>query len=132
MSTDPKLAVRAFYEALGRGDAPALQALFANTIAWTEAERFPYFGGTWTSFGEVIGNLLVPLSREWDGFSATSRHLIAEGDEVAAFGAYGGVHKATGKRLSAPFVHHWTVADGKITSFTQYTDTAKVIEATEA
>jgi ketosteroid isomerase-like protein len=30
--------------------------------------------------------------------------------------------------MTAPFPHHWTVYNSKITRFVQYTDTAKVLE----
>jgi len=33
--------------------------------------------------------------------------------------------------VTAPFAHHWRVRAGKIVSFVQYTDTAKVLEAIE-
>jgi ketosteroid isomerase-like protein len=129
MNSDPKTVVQCFYDALNRGDVPALQTLFADKISWTEAEGFPYYSGTWTTFGEVIEKLVIPLNRDWDGFSAKSHHMIAEGGEAVSLGAYSGTNKKTGKPLAAPFAHHWTVSAGKITSFGMYTDTAKVLEA---
>jgi ketosteroid isomerase-like protein len=38
-------------------------------------------------------------------------------------GHYKARYTATGETLDAPFVHVWTVQDGEITSFQQYTDT---------
>jgi uncharacterized protein len=48
---------------------------------------------------------------------------------VVALGAYAGTYKATGRVMSAPFAHLWTVRDGHIVGFVQYTDTAKVLES---
>jgi hypothetical protein len=42
----------------------------------------------------------------------------------AAGGPYGGVFKATGKRLKVPFAHVWKFRNGQAVSFDQYTDTA--------
>jgi hypothetical protein len=39
-------------------------------VEWTEAERFPYYGGTWHGPQPVVENLLAPLSNDWDDFSA--------------------------------------------------------------
>ena len=121
--------VQRFYNVLALGQVDVLASLFASNIEWTEAERFPYFGGTWRTFDAVVGGLLAPLGRDWDGFSAQPEHFVSENDRVVAFGTYRGTAKATGRTLSAPFAHLWTVRDGKITGFVQHTDTAKVLEA---
>jgi uncharacterized protein len=122
--------VRRFYECLGRGDVPGLLALMAPEIEWAEAERFPYHAGTWRTPQAVVDGLLVPLRRDWSAFSATPTDYVAEGERVVAIGRYAGTYKATGRTFTAPFAHLWTVRGGKITGFVQYTDTAKVLEAT--
>lgn len=121
--------IRSFYDALGRGDVRALLSLLDARVEWTEAERFPYYGGTWNGPQAVLDNLLVPLSKDWDGFSARAHEFIAEGERVVALGTYAGTFKKTGRSFSAPFAHVWTVRDHKITRFDMHTDTAKVCEA---
>ncbi len=118
--------VQPFYEALGRGDAPAALAVLDSAVQWTEAEGFPYYSGTWTGPQEVFEKLLIPLGRDWDGFSATPESFIADGAIVVVFGTYTGKSRATSKELVAPFAHRWEVTSGKATSFRQYTDTALV------
>ena len=54
---------------------------------------------------------------------------FADGSRVVALGVYSGKSKATGKSMSSPFAHVWTVRDGRLASFNMYTDTAKVLEA---
>lgn len=127
--TSPIETVKRFYDALGRGDLPSLTALLASEIDWTEAERFPYYAGTWRSPQQVVDRLLVPVTRDWDGFTATPEGYVTEGERVVAFGAYGGTYKATGQAMRAPFAHLWTVRDGRIVGFVQHTDTAKVLDA---
>lgn len=122
----PLDAVQSFYEALGRGDAPAALAVLDDAVQWTEAEGFPYFSGTWIGPQAVFDKLLVPLGHDWDGFSAKPESFVSDGTAVVVFGTYTGQFKATGKELSAPFAHRWEVTNGKATSFRQYTDTALV------
>ena len=43
--TTPVDTVRRFYDALGRGDVPSVLTLLDAQVEWTEAERFPYYGG---------------------------------------------------------------------------------------
>lgn len=121
--------VRGFYDALGRGDVTGVLGRLHDKLEWTEAERFPYYSGTWRSPQEVLDKLLVPLTRDWDGFSAKVHDFIAEGGRVVSLGVYSGTFKATGKSMTSPFAHVWTVRDGRLASFNMYTDTAKVLEA---
>lgn len=122
----PLETVKSFYDALGHGDAPVALGLLAEPLSWTEAEGFPYYSGTWTTAQQVVDNLLVPLSRDWEGFSVQPASFLVDGPNVVSFGIYGGVSKATGRKLSAPFAHRWQVAGGKLASFFQYTDTVLV------
>jgi ketosteroid isomerase-like protein len=82
--TTPVTTVRRFYDALGRGDVPAILSLLDAQVEWTEAERFPYYGGTWRGPQAVLDNLLKPLASDWDGFSAKAHEFIAEGDRVVS------------------------------------------------
>ena len=120
--------VRGFYDALGRGDVAGVLALLHDDLEWTEAERFPYYGGTWRSPQEILNKLLVPLARDWNGFSAKAHDFIAEGDRVVSLGSYSGTSKGTGRSMTAAFAHVWTVRDGRIAKFDMHTDTAKVLE----
>jgi ketosteroid isomerase-like protein len=121
--------VISFYDALKRGDVPALLVLLKEDLSWTEAEGFPYFSGTWRSPQEVVGKLLVPISTDWDDFVVHAESFVSEADNVVAFGIYRGVNRATGRKLFAPFAHRWRVTDGRISSFVQYTDTVLVRKA---
>ena len=94
-----------------------------------EAEGFPYYSGIWRQPEEVLNKLIVPLTRDWNDFSAVADDFIAEGDRVVSLGAYGGVSKATGKTMRAPFAHVWRIADGKLKRFDMYTDTLLVARA---
>ena len=128
MNTPLKL-VQKFYAALSTGDISTLLTVLDPDLEWTEAERFPYYGGTWRSPQAVIDNLLLPLGRDWEGFSAKVDDFIAQDNRVVSFGTYSGTYRQTGHFMSSPFAHLWTAREGRLSHFTQYTDTAKVLEA---
>ena len=121
--TSPTDAAKAFYAAVARGDVPGVLDALHPDLHWTEAEGFPYYSGTWRSPQEVVDKLLVPLMRDWNGFSAIADDFIEDGDRVVSIGAYAGVAKATGKTMRAPFVHVWRVRDGKLARFDMHTAT---------
>lgn len=127
--TTPVDTVRRFYDALGNGDVPAILSLLDAQVQWTEAERFPYYSGTWQGPQAVLDNLLKPLSSDWEGFSAKADEFIAEGDRVVSLGTYSGTFKKSRRSFSAAFAHVWTVRGDKLARFDMHTDTAKVLEA---
>ena len=121
--------MKSFYAALARGDVSSLLATLHDDLEWTEAECFPYCSGTWHSPQEVCDKLLVPLSRDWERFSATQHDFIANGERLVSLGTYSGRSKTTGKSMTAPFAHVWTVRGDRIARFIMYVDTMKVREA---
>ena len=129
---NPVDVVRGFYAALGRGDVPAVIALLDDQVQWTEAERFPYYSGTWVGPQAVVDNLLKRLAADWDNFTAIADDFIVQDTRVVSLGTYAGTYKKTGKHMSSDFAHLWTVKGDKITSFLMYTDTAMVLEALHA
>ena len=125
----PQRTVESFYEALSRADVPAVLALLDSQVKWTEAERFPYYTGTWVGPQAVVDNLLKRLVADWDNFAAVPHDYLVEGSRIVSFGTYSGIYKRTRKSMRSDFAHAWTVQNGRITCFTMYTDTAKVLEA---
>lgn len=55
--------------------------------------------------------------------------LHVAGGVVCATSTYHGTFRATGRSLSAESCHLWTVRDGVVHRFRQYTDTAAFAEA---
>lgn len=114
--------VRKFYSSLAAGDAPAAFALLEPEIEWSEAEQSPY-EGTFRGAPQIVEGVFQRIGADFDNFAAAPEEFVGQGDRVAVFGRYSGVARTSGKPLSAPFVHSWTVRDGKIARFVQYTDT---------
>ena len=118
--------VRAFYAALGEGDAPTALGSMAEDIEWKTmwhykvARRGPQ---------KVAEGLLQPLIAEWRSFALTPTDYVVEGHIVVSLGSFTGVHAASGKSVDAAYAHVWDVANGKIQRFRQYIDTLAVAEA---
>ncbi|MGI8883734.1 MAG: nuclear transport factor 2 family protein [Pyrinomonadaceae bacterium] len=125
---DNKQIIENGYKCFEAGDIPGLLGTFDENIEWTEAEGFPY-GGTYTGANAIVENVFMKLGGEWEGFSAVPDEILDAGDNIVALGHYSGKYNATGKSMKVPFAHIWTLSNGKIIKFVQYTDTLKVSEA---
>jgi ketosteroid isomerase-like protein len=77
----------------------------------------------------VIAGLFAPLARDFDDFTTTPSDFVTERDRVVSFGRYKGIRKSNGRLMSAPFVHLWTVLNGCLRRFVQFTGSAAWNEA---
>ena len=126
--TNVELAQRA-YEAFARDDLDQVLAVLDPEIEWHQAQGLPH-GGLYRGVDSVRRAIFDPLDREWwDGFRADPEQFIDGGDEVVVLGRYTACAKATGKPLEVPFVHVWTIRDGRVVRFRQFLDTAGWNEA---
>lgn len=129
-ATTARDAVETVYAGFATGDIALAVSTMAADIEWREAESNPYADkNPYVGPDAIVSGLFARLGGEWDGFTATPQEFVAQGDRVVVFGRYTGTYLATGKAMDAPFVHSWTVKDGEIASFQQYTDTAAQIAA---
>ena len=72
--------------------------------------------------------MLGPITQDVEGFAARPDEILDGGDEkVVSLGTYSG-QMANGP-VDVPYAHVWTVQDGKIVRFVQYTDTKLFGEA---
>ena len=123
--------VRRSYDAFARDDIDGVLADMHPDIEWYQAQGLPH-GGYYRGVGEVRRNIFDPLDEEWwDEFAADPEEFLDARDQVVVLGRYRGVAKGTGKRLDVPFVHVWTVRDGRAVRFRQFLDTAGWVAALE-
>lgn len=129
MSGSAVALVERSYEAFSRGDMDAVMADMDEAIEWHQAQGLPH-GGLYRGLEEVRRNVFDPLDEEWwDAFSADPDEFLDAGGEVVVLGRYRGTAKGTGRRLDVPFVHVWSVRDGKAIRFRQFLDTAGWVAA---
>jgi uncharacterized protein len=122
--------VRGLYEAFGRGDIAGVLGGMDPAIEWREAESNPYMpsGEAWIGPDAVVTNLFMKLGADWEGFTVHPTIFHDAGDSVVVEGRYSGTYKATGKNQDTQMCHVWRLKGGKVVSFQQYVDTARVQE----
>ncbi len=118
--------VRSFYTKLKEGDAAGALGLMAPDIEWLTMWRYEVEG---RGPERVAEDIFKPLMVEWSSFALEPSDFIADGDTVVSLGRFIAVHGATGKRTEAGYAHVWTVKDGRIARFRQFTDTLSIAEA---
>ena len=124
----PLQIIEEHYAASARGDLDGMVAPFAPDVEWIEMAGFPY-AGTYRGPTAVREGVFERLGKEWAGYQAEPEELVAVGEHVVAFGVYSGTYRATGTAMTARFVHHWTLRDGQVVRFEQFTDTHLVRQA---
>lgn len=122
-----KEIIQALYQSFASGDVQAVTAAFADDISWTEADGFP-LAGTYIGPQAVVENVFMRLGEFSDNWGVTVDRLIADGDRVVADGKYTWNNKESGEPCEVRMAHVWTLTDGKIASFLQHVDTARVRE----
>jgi ketosteroid isomerase-like protein len=126
MSQENVQVVQSFYAAISKGDIGTVLGLMHPQVEWNEAENFLYADRSpYVGADQILNGVFMRLMGEWEGFKAVPEQFIGMGDMVAVTGRYHGTYRETGKTVNAQLVHVYTVKDGKLTKFQQYTDTAQ-------
>lgn len=127
--TSPNLIlVQSLYTAFASRDRDRILAIMHPEIEWIQNDGFPG-GGLHKGATHVLDDVLSQFRRDWDNWRARVTEWHDAGDTIIAIGVYEGTNKATGKHLAAAFSHVYTLADGQIVRFRQFTDTALVHRA---
>jgi hypothetical protein len=123
--------VDGLYQAFAKGDVPAVLAVMDAGIVWNEAEGFPYADqNPYIGPEAVLNGVFARIGAEWEYFNLKNIQLHdMSGNQVLATLRYDAKHKTTGKTIDSQTAHLWTLKDGKITAFQQFTDTKQAAEA---
>ena len=112
------------YQMFQDGNIDGLLQLFSDDIEWLgyQTEFVPFsrdYHGK-----QDVARFFAELSEAQEADLFEPQELIAEGDRVMVMGTAQWIVRATGKQYGYPWVHAFTVRDGKITRFQQYYDSA--------
>ena len=120
--------VRDAYAAFGRGDITTLLGYMTDDVQWQ-----PVIGtGSHVPFsGERTGKAAVAeffkqVAETEDFEQFEPREFVAQGDMVVAIGHYRAKTKATGRTFDSPFAMVFTLRNGKIAAFREFTDSAAI------
>ena len=121
--------IKSAYAAFGRGDIQALLALIDAQVEWDNPgpAEVPWAGSF--SGHEGVGKFFSALGGSVDFEAFEPQAFFAQGDRVVVLG----LERARVKRTGKSFVNHWahafTLADGKVTQFREYADSAGIAAA---
>jgi ketosteroid isomerase-like protein len=116
------------YAAFARGDIQGLLALFAEDIEWVIPGAGLPLAGTYRGKAGVA-SFFEKLALESEILAFEPREFVADGDRVLVIGWERGKVKATNRMFQADWVMAFTVRDGKVAKFHEYSDTQAIAEA---
>ncbi len=122
--------IRQIYEAFARVDVPAVLDALADDVDWR------FHGPATIPFGgsrrgrEEVAQFFAALAEyvEADHFTP-QEEFIASGDRVIVLGRERMRVKSTGSAWDTEWVHVWTIRDGKVAEFQEFSDTAAIVDA---
>lgn len=120
--------IKELYKHFATGNGAGIAAIFAENIEWIQMKGFPG-GGHFIGFNEIANNVFKGFGKSWTEWKASVDEFVDAGADVFVFGKYSGTYKDTGKFMEAEFVHRYTLKNGKVERFKQYTDTKLVADA---
>ena len=117
---DNTKVVRQAYDAFGRGDIPGLLALLDDSVEWSSPKTLPHGGDFRGPSG--VGSFFAGIGANWTSLVVNVESVGDLGNDTVV-----GVVRADGTRSGGGddgygAVHVFTVGDGKITRFREYTD----------
>ncbi len=126
---DQKKVVQDAYAAFGRTDIPAIINSLTDDIDWQllGPTELPIAG--LRKGKPEVQRFFKQVAELWNFERFEPRQYIEQGDIVIALGYYSGTAKGSGRKFAAEWSHVFTVKNGKIAKFREYTDTANLIGA---
>jgi ketosteroid isomerase-like protein len=120
--------VGAFFTAFGEGDVPRAMSFLAPEVRWTlHAHEIPW-GGTFKG-PDGVGDFFAKFGTHAEPIEMTPKSMAEADGLVYVRGIERSKVKATGKEYSVEWVHVIGTADGKITTFDEYLDSAAIAAA---
>jgi ketosteroid isomerase-like protein len=124
--------VRETYEAVGRGDIPALLDLLTDDVEWTlqGPSVIPFAGTRRGREGVIEFFSLLGETVEFQEFEP--REFVAQDDTVVVLGFERNLIKPTGRTFEQEWAHVYSLRDGKIAKHQALEDTAAYVVAFDA
>lgn len=116
------------FAAFGRGDLPGLLALMADDVEWIIPGPGLPLAGTYRG-RDGVAAFFQKLVQEDEILDFQPREFIADGDRVIVVGWERVRVKATNRVLELDWVMSFTVRDGKVVRYRQFSDTKAIADA---
>lgn len=117
--------IRAVFDRTARGDTRALVDALADDCSWTFPGNWSW-SQTFAPKSEVVGRLLVPLTRQFDGgYRLEADLVLVDGDRVVVQGRGYAVTRR-GAAYNQTYCFILQLRDGLIVEVIEHCDTALV------
>jgi ketosteroid isomerase-like protein len=129
MAEDPVAFIRRMYAAY-LSDFATVLAHTDDDAIWKvngDPELHPAFGEWWGKEGAEDFFNTVADNLAFSRFEP--QEFYASGDKVFVLGRYDAIDRQTQRPLTSEWAHVFTVKDGRIAGFREFTDTAAVVES---
>ena len=123
--------VKDAYAAFGRGDAQAIVAACDDNVEWHAvkgAEGVAPHAGLRRGRAQVA-QFFQQVGGTIDFQRFEPREFIAQGDQVVVVGEYEGSLRQNGTKMTSDWVMVFTIRDGRIARFREWTDSAQLVRA---
>jgi ketosteroid isomerase-like protein len=114
--------VKQCYDAYSKGDIQRLLGCIAQDVDWELpfVEAVPFSGRRHGL--DQVAEFFRQMDQLQEAREMQPRDFIANGDRVIVMGHYEWIVKSTGAQYGGDFSHVFTIANGKIVNFKEYTD----------
>jgi uncharacterized protein len=130
MSQADVALIQSLYAAFGRGDIASIIAAVAPDIEWRlngSRSDHPLLG-SWKG-PQGVQAFFDELARIQDFSEFSPREFLSSGDRVFVLGHYASTIRKNGRKAASDWVHIFTVRNGKLAGFLEFTDTAEFARA---
>jgi ketosteroid isomerase-like protein len=116
------------YAAFLRSDVDTLLGLMTDDVQWEPVlgagPHVPFAGPR--AGKPKVGEFFQLVAGNLDFEQFEPREFIAQDDKVVTLGHYRAVTRTTGKRFESDFAMVFTLRDGKVSRFQEFTDSAGI------
>jgi hypothetical protein len=121
---------KAMYAAFQRGDIATLVKACAPNIVWSTHGRQSDFPTLGTRKGHAgVQEFFAAVAQHLDFSEFSPQEFYPSGDKVFVLGRYAMAVKKTGKPMACDWCHVFTVRNGIVVQFDEFTDTAQAAAA---
>ena len=133
MSNANVTLVQSLYAAFGRGDIGTIIGAAVPDTVWHVHGRTKDHPALGVQKGpQGVQKFFEILAETQDVVTFAPREFYAADDKVFVRGNYAWTMRKTGKQVSSEWLHMFTIRDGKLAGFDEFTDTAQFAEALRA
>jgi len=122
--------VKDAYQAYKDRNIKALLECLTDDVQWFEVGSPDLIPTAGTRKGrEQVGEFFAVLEAIEDVQSFKPQRFVAQGDTVVVLGELKSRVRSTGNMINSPWIHVFTIKDGKISEFRSFYDSAAVVDA---